>query len=389
VLGVGHIAADLIFEVRTMPSQPVKTPAHRHRQVVGGMSANACVAAARLGAQVDFASPVGDDAWAAVFEAHLRAEGVRPSGLLRVAGEGSSVSAIVVDGRGDRMIVNCRGSALLAAPSWDAVPALAALTAGWQALKASDVSRPSPAMDGRTDSDDPVFDVVLVDPRCPAWAHTVLTSARAAGVPSVFDADVAPVEDLQRLVGLARWAVFSLPGLQAYMGITPGTPWSLSASAGFDASTLPAAEAPGPSPIEASNPGQTETGTGTECPVADAWIRDGLARALQAGAEVAVVTLGEHGLVWTGDASDAGAGDGEDRVLSLSHMAAPAVGPIVDTLAAGDVFHGALAVALAEGQGARDALRFAAAAAALKCLRPGGVLGAPERQAVDALLAAP
>jgi sulfofructose kinase len=51
------------------------------------------------------------------------------------------------------------------------------------------------------------------------------------------------------------------------------------------------------------------------------------------------------------------------------------------------VFHGALAVALAEGQPASDALRFASAAAALKCLKPGGVLGAPDRPAVDGLLA--
>ena len=58
----------------------------------------------------------------------------------------------------------------------------------------------------------------------------------------------------------------------------------------------------------------------------------------------------------------------------------------VDTLAAGDVFHAGFALALAEGHGETVALRFGAAAAALKCTRFGGSLGAPARAEVDALL---
>jgi sulfofructose kinase len=60
----------------------------------------------------------------------------------------------------------------------------------------------------------------------------------------------------------------------------------------------------------------------------------------------------------------------------------------VDTLAAGDIFHGAFALALAEGRGELDALRFAAATAAIKCTRFGGGAGAPNRTEVDAFLAA-
>src|SRR5580692_10662778 len=44
----------------------------------------------------------------------------------------------------------------------------------------------------------------------------------------------------------------------------------------------------------------------------------------------------------------------------------------VDTLGAGDVFHGAFALAITEQQDLRQALRFASAAAALKCTRFGG-----------------
>jgi sulfofructose kinase len=60
---------------------------------------------------------------------------------------------------------------------------------------------------------------------------------------------------------------------------------------------------------------------------------------------------------------------------------------VVDTLGAGDVFHGAFTLALAEGSGIADAMRFSAAAAGLKCTRFGGSTGAPRRPEVEALLA--
>ena len=58
----------------------------------------------------------------------------------------------------------------------------------------------------------------------------------------------------------------------------------------------------------------------------------------------------------------------------------------VDTLGAGDVFHGAFALAITEGQELRQALRFASAAAALKCTRFGGAFAAPQRAEVEAFL---
>ena len=58
----------------------------------------------------------------------------------------------------------------------------------------------------------------------------------------------------------------------------------------------------------------------------------------------------------------------------------------VDTLGAGDVFHGAFALAITEKQELRQALRFASAAAALKCTRFGGAFAAPQRADVDELL---
>lgn len=89
------------------------------------------------------------------------------------------------------------------------------------------------------------------------------------------------------------------------------------------------------------------------------------------------VTDGAQGVLWL------------DRG-GLRHMPAYAVNT-VDTLGAGDVFHGAFVLAIAEGQGEVAALAFATAAAAVKCTRFGGIAGAPTRAEVDgfAALSAP
>ncbi len=58
----------------------------------------------------------------------------------------------------------------------------------------------------------------------------------------------------------------------------------------------------------------------------------------------------------------------------------------VDTLGAGDVWHGAFALALAEGAEELAAARAASAAAAIKVTRPGGRSGAPTRAERDRLL---
>ncbi len=59
----------------------------------------------------------------------------------------------------------------------------------------------------------------------------------------------------------------------------------------------------------------------------------------------------------------------------------------VDTLGAGDTFHGALTLALGEGMDEARAVAFAAAAAALKCTRFGGRAGMPARSDVERMLA--
>ena len=90
------------------------------------------------------------------------------------------------------------------------------------------------------------------------------------------------------------------------------------------------------------------------------------------GAGTAIVKLGELGVVYASDEH-------------TGHVPAFEV-DAVDTVAAGDGFAGALAVALAEGQPLERAVRFAAAAGALVVTRRGAQHAMPDRAEVERLL---
>jgi sulfofructose kinase len=82
--------------------------------------------------------------------------------------------------------------------------------------------------------------------------------------------------------------------------------------------------------------------------------------------------------------------DGPDGVYwleggSLRHMPAFKV-KAIDSLGAGDAFHGGFTLALTEGRELHDMLRFASATAALKCTKFGGAAGAPTRAEVETFL---
>ncbi|MER9393146.1 MULTISPECIES: sugar kinase [unclassified Mesorhizobium] len=171
------------------------------------------------------------------------------------------------------------------------------------------------------------FDAVLVDVRWPGAAALALTAARDAGCPAILDADTAPLEVLEHLLPLASHIVASETAARIVCG-------------------------------HALDP---ETACADLASRTDAFV---------------AVTGGAAGSWW----HDRSAG-------CVRHIAAPKI-KAVDTLAAGDVFHGAFAVALAETMPIEQALRFASAAAALKCQRFGGRLGAPNRDEAMAMVAA-
>jgi sulfofructose kinase len=162
-------------------------------------------------------------------------------------------------------------------------------------------------------------DIVLADPRWPAGARAAFEWARRLGVPALLDADVAPAADLRALVPLANWAAFSTAGLALFSGA---------------AETVPALRA-----------------------------------ATAAGCRKALVTNGANPVLWTSGA----------RILE---QAVPRI-QARDTTGAGDVFHGALAVALAEGRADSAAIAFACRAAACKCRNGQGAQGAPTRAELE------
>ena len=121
-------------------------------------------------------------------------------------------------------------------------------------------------------------------------------------------------------------------------------------------------------------PNETEAGSLIGFPVMDVATAAGAAQALLSrGAGGAVIKMGALGAYYaTGHSS---------QYLPAFHVEA------VDTVAAGDAFNGALAVAIAEGRGLEDAMRWAMAAGALAVTRLGAQDSMPQREEVEAYLA--
>ncbi|CAG0956584.1 Sulfofructose kinase [Burkholderiales bacterium] len=175
---------------------------------------------------------------------------------------------------------------------------------------------------------------VLADVRWPTGARALFATARDAGVPRVLDADVADGAAIDELLRLADHVVFSEHGLARW-------------------ASLPAS----------SSEAQCRTA------LERAWA----AMRSRGSASACAVTRGEAGSWWL-------TGDGPLDVP------APAINA-VDTLGAGDVFHGAYALAIAQRRDIASAARFATLAAAIKCTRGGGRAGCPTLAEVAALAA--
>ncbi|MEZ5786364.1 MAG: PfkB family carbohydrate kinase [Xanthobacteraceae bacterium] len=237
---------------------------------------------------------------------------------------------------GDRIIaaleaegIDCSGCVRVDGAS-SAVSAVLVDAAGGRAIihhRAGVLRKATPADPERLVAE---IDSVLADDHCPQFAAPICAAARRRGLPVVLDIEkkVLPAD---LLFAMATHRIFSRAGLCATLDL--------------------------------DNTIST----------------DALAAALahMAGNEDAfyAVTDGAGAIPWC-----AGHACGKVPVFPVE---------AVDTLAAGDVFHGAFALALLEGGDGVEALRFAAATAAIKCTRFGGGAAAPTREEVDCLLAAP
>jgi sugar/nucleoside kinase (ribokinase family) len=296
ILCAGIIVLDEVFRVERFPPPGGKVPAQGHFTVNGGCAANAAVAIARLGGRARLAGPLGGpagmDGNGDRILAALADEGVDCGGCLRLAGVTTALSAILIDARGERMIVTHRDDRLGAAPPADP-----------EALVAT-------------------VDAVLADNRYPDFVRPILAAARVRGLTAVLDAD-RPTDMSEDLFRIATHVVFSSECLRATTGLDD--------------------------------------------------LGRGLDRVAAATPAFLAVTNGEHDVLWR-----AGGTLRRSPVFAVK---------AVDTLGAGDVFHGAFTLALCDGADEIAAMRFAAAAAGLKCARLGGSMAAPHRAEVEALLA--
>ena len=291
IVCLGHAVLDRIYNVDAMPSEPVKVRASRCTEAGGGMAANAAVAIARLGGEVALWSRAGSDPAGGEIVAGLAREGVDAAHVRRFGGAVSSTSAILVDAAGERLIVNHRGEGLADDSAWLPLETVAGL------------------------------DAVMADARWPEGAMALFAAARAAGVPTVLDADIGSAELLARILPLTDYCLFSQPGLAEWGGQFQDM---------------------------------------------------ALQRVHFLGVRHAGVTLGSRGYWWYDR-------DGQTHQKGFDVDA-------VDTTGAGDAFHGAFTLAIAERRPVAEAARFAAAVAALKCTRAGSRAGLPSRAEANAFL---
>ena len=100
-----------------------------------------------------------------------------------------------------------------------------------------------------------------------------------------------------------------------------------------------------------------------------------LRRLTQLDAAVVGITLGPRGSICFDRASG----------KNFRCPAFPA-DPVVDTTGAGDVYHAAFELFYCETRDTPASMRFAAAAAGLKCRKPGGRTGIPSRSETEAAM---
>ncbi len=188
IICVGLAVMDQIYVVERLPDAPRKHFASGFREIGGGPAANAAVAIARLGGAARLWSRVGDDSVGDRIIRELEEEGVGTAGVRRIPGARSGCSAIVVDARGERMIVNFRGDRMDPDPGW---------------LPLSEIGGAG---------------AVLGDLRWPQASARALAEARRLGIPALLDADAAAAREGADALAASTHILFSHQGLVEFAG---------------------------------------------------------------------------------------------------------------------------------------------------------------------------
>ena len=290
MLCTGIAVMDFLFRVDRFPTPATKAPTQEFVITGGGCAANAAIAVARLGGRAKFCGPLGDDEMSDRIVQGLVGAGVDVDDVVRVPGAVASVSGILIDPAGERLMTTRRERGLDAARVFD-----------------------PDAMAQRADA-------VVADNHFADFVLPICQAAARRGIAVVLDID-KPTDPTDPLFACTSHAIFSAEALRVTTGIL-------------------------------------------ECEAA-------LARAAEFCRGFVAVTEGADGVRWR-------AGNTVRQMPAFPVRA-------IDTVAAGDVFHGAFALAFAEGRNEIECLRFASAAAALKCTRFGGVAGVPDRLEVERL----
>jgi ribokinase len=102
---VGSANLDLTFRVSEFPSPGETIAAHGFLQNPGGKGANQAVAAARLGAHVEFVGRVGKDSFGLLVNTHLASQGVGVRYLMEDRFAPTGLASIMVSESGENTIV--------------------------------------------------------------------------------------------------------------------------------------------------------------------------------------------------------------------------------------------------------------------------------------------
>jgi sulfofructose kinase len=184
IIAVGHAALDRIYRIEAFPPEPAKVRALEHVESGGGIAANAAAAIARLGGRVELWSRVGEDDAGVKIRFALKAAKVDMRYVQPFEEGRSSTSAIIVDGRGERLIVSQRDANMPSGTSW----------------------LPLERINGTA--------AVLCDLRWLEAVRAVFSRARAERVPTILDADLGAREALAEILALTDFAIFSAPALR-------------------------------------------------------------------------------------------------------------------------------------------------------------------------------